>query len=43
MGIALSAMDVVLDGVRVRQRLRDGESVPVVLACAVSCGRSLSA
>ncbi|MGW1364995.1 hypothetical protein ACWCQP_47345 [Streptomyces chartreusis] len=42
-GIALSAMDVVLDGVRVRQRLRGGESAAAVLARAAACGRSLSA
>lgn len=42
-GIALSAMEVVLDGVRVRQRLRGGEPVPSVLARAASCGQSLSA
>jgi hypothetical protein len=42
-GIALSAMDVVLDGVRVRQRLRGGESAPAVLARAAGCGRTLSA
>ncbi|OFA48237.1 hypothetical protein BEN35_19020 [Streptomyces fradiae] len=42
-GITLPAMEVVLDGVRVRQRLRGGESVASVLARATSSGRSLSA
>lgn len=42
-GIALSAMDVVLDGVRVKQRLRGGESAFSVLARATGCGRNLSA
>jgi hypothetical protein len=42
-GIALAAMDVVLDGVRVKQRLRGGEPAFSVLARAASCGRSLSA
>ncbi|MFB6931267.1 hypothetical protein [Streptomyces chartreusis] len=41
-GIALSVMDVVLDGVRVRQRLRGGESAAAVLARAAACGRSPS-
>ncbi|MFE9069060.1 hypothetical protein [Streptomyces violaceusniger] len=41
-GIALSAMDVVLDGVRVKQRLRCGEPAFSVLARATSSGRSLS-
>jgi hypothetical protein len=42
-GIALAARDVVLDGVRVKQRLRGGEPAFSVLARAASCGRSLSA
>jgi hypothetical protein len=42
-GIALAAMDLVLDGVRVKQRLRGGEPAFSVLARAASCGRSLSA
>jgi len=42
-GIALAAMDVVLDGIRVKQRLRGGEPAFSVLARAASCGRSLSA
>ncbi|MFJ6686295.1 hypothetical protein [Streptomyces werraensis] len=41
-GIALAAMDVVLDGVCVKQRLRGGEPAFSVLARAASCGRSLS-
>ena len=41
-GIAVSAMDIVLDGMRVKQRLRGGEPVFSVLARATACGRSLS-
>lgn len=41
-GITLSAMDTVLDGARVKQRLRGGESVTAVLARAAACGRSLA-
>jgi hypothetical protein len=41
-GIALSAMDVVPDGVRVKQRLRGGEPAFLVMARATSCRRSLS-
>ncbi|WP_318218967.1 hypothetical protein [Streptomyces sp. SCL15-6] len=41
-GIALSAMDVVLDGGRVKERLRGGEPAFSVLARAASYGRSLS-
>ncbi|MFI9772848.1 hypothetical protein ACIHJG_39330 [Streptomyces sp. NPDC052415] len=40
-GIAVSAMDIVLDGMRVKQRLRGGEPVFCVLARATACGRSL--
>ncbi len=42
-GIALSAMDTVLDGVRVKQRLRGGEPAFSVLARAESRGHILSA
>ncbi|MET7489500.1 hypothetical protein [Streptomyces sp. NPDC005538] len=41
-GIAVSAMDIVLDGMRVKQRLRGGEPAFSVLARATACGRSLS-
>ncbi|MGX4695050.1 hypothetical protein [Streptomyces sp. JNUCC 63] len=41
-GIALSVMDVVLDGVRVKQRLRGGEPALSVQARAASCERPLS-
>jgi hypothetical protein len=41
-GIALSAMGVVLDGMRVKHRLRGGESASSVLARAAACGRSLN-
>ncbi|MGX1364710.1 hypothetical protein RKD19_000069 [Streptomyces canus] len=41
-GIAVSAMDTVVDGRRVKQRLRGGEPVSSVLARAAACGRSLS-
>lgn len=40
-GIALSAMTLVLDGMRVKHRLRGGESAFSVLARAADCGRSL--
>ncbi|MFE1453051.1 hypothetical protein [Streptomyces olivaceoviridis] len=40
-GIALSAMGVVLDGKRVRERLRGGESAFSAMARAAACGRSL--
>ncbi|WP_430378166.1 hypothetical protein [Streptomyces sp. B1-3] len=42
-GIALTAMDVVLDGGRVKSRLRGGETAASVRARAQRCGRSLSA
>ncbi|MEU6071948.1 hypothetical protein ABZ864_47900 [Streptomyces sp. NPDC047082] len=42
-GITLPAMNVIVDGVRVKQRLRGGEPVPAVLARATSCGQTLSA
>ncbi|MFI7020367.1 hypothetical protein [Streptomyces sp. NPDC050164] len=42
-GIALSAMDVVLDGIRAKRLLRGGEPAFSVLARAASCGRSLGA
>jgi hypothetical protein len=42
-GNALSAMDTVLDGVRVKQRLRGGEPAFSVLARAESRGHVLSA
>ncbi|MGW3850297.1 hypothetical protein [Streptomyces fagopyri] len=41
-GIALSAMNVSLDGVRVKNRLRGGEPAFAVLARATSSGRRLS-
>ncbi|MEW2493894.1 hypothetical protein AB0942_10140 [Streptomyces nodosus] len=41
-GIAVSAMNVTLDGMRVKQRLRGGEPAFSVLARAAACGRSLS-
>ncbi|MFE0908359.1 hypothetical protein ACFW3Y_34685 [Streptomyces rochei] len=41
-GIAVSSMDIALDGMRVKQRLRGGEPVFSVLARATACGRSLS-
>ncbi|WP_440581241.1 hypothetical protein [Streptomyces sp. PT19] len=41
-GIAVSSMDIALDGMRVKQRLRGGEPVFSVLARAAACGRSLS-
>ncbi|MFF7359053.1 hypothetical protein ACFZA1_41640 [Streptomyces filipinensis] len=41
-GIALAAMGVVLDGMRVKHRLRGGESAFSVLARAAACGRSLN-
>ncbi|MEU6557398.1 hypothetical protein ABZ915_45360 [Streptomyces sp. NPDC046915] len=41
-GIALSAMNVSLDGRRVKERLRGGEPAFSVLARATACGRSLS-
>ncbi|MEU7429184.1 hypothetical protein [Streptomyces sp. NPDC040750] len=41
-GIALSAMNVALDGRRVKDRLRGGEPASSVLARAAACGRSLS-
>ncbi len=41
-GIALSAMNVPLDGRRVKDRLRGGEPAFSVLARAAVCGRSLS-
>ncbi|MFF3639082.1 hypothetical protein [Streptomyces sp. NPDC002250] len=41
-GIALAAMGVVLDGVRVKHRLRGRESAFSVLARAAACGRSLN-
>jgi hypothetical protein len=41
-GIAVSSMDITLDGMRVKQRLRGGEPVFSVLARATACGRSLS-
>ncbi|MGW0514992.1 hypothetical protein ACWD1W_38270 [Streptomyces olivaceoviridis] len=40
-GIALSAMGVVLNGKRVRERLRGGESAFSAMARAAACGRSL--
>lgn len=39
-GIALSAMGVVLDGMRVKHRLRGGEGAFSVLARAAACGRA---
>ncbi|MFI1051787.1 hypothetical protein ACH4U3_39755 [Streptomyces griseoruber] len=41
-GIALSAMNVLLDGLRVKHRLRGGEPAFAVLARAASSGRCLS-
>ncbi|WP_251091394.1 hypothetical protein [Streptomyces sp. Caat 7-52] len=41
-GITLAAMGVVLDGMRVKHRLRGGESAFSVLARAAACGRSLN-
>ncbi|KUN75565.1 hypothetical protein [Streptomyces griseoruber] len=41
-GIALSAMNVLLDGMRVKHRLRGGEPAFAVLARAASSGRCLS-
>ncbi|MFF2205166.1 hypothetical protein [Streptomyces sp. NPDC058145] len=41
-GIALSAMDLSPDGVRVKERLWGGEPAFSVLARPAACGRSLS-
>ncbi|MCQ1577199.1 hypothetical protein [Streptomyces parvus] len=41
-GIALPAMDIVLDGTRVKQRPAGGEPAFSILARAAACGRSLS-
>lgn len=41
-GITVSAMDIVVDGMRVKQRLRGGEPAFSVFARVAACGRSLS-